>query len=78
MELTLRQAIVQNIRGKDAGELAAIVDDAIDGEDMALPGLGVVFEMIWKGSTDAARSKMMSVLHKKLNPAVPSKAPKKT
>ncbi|MFC5402988.1 small acid-soluble spore protein SspI [Cohnella soli] len=74
MELDLRQAIVQNVRDKEAGELAAIVNDSIDGEEMALPGLGVLFEMIWKGSTEAARNKMMTVLHKKLNPAPPKKS----
>ncbi len=66
MELDLRQAIVQRVQGKEDEELADIIEGSIDSEEMALPGLGVLFEMIWKNSTEAARKKMISVLQKQL------------
>lgn len=66
MELDLRQAIVQRVQGKDIDDLTDIIESSIGGEEMALPGLGVLFEMIWNNSTAAARKKMVEVLHKHL------------
>jgi len=66
VELDLRQAIVQRVQGKEDEELTDIIEGSIDSEEMALPGLGVLFEIIWKNSTEAARKKMISVLQKQL------------
>jgi small acid-soluble spore protein I (minor) len=66
VELDLRQAIVQRVQGKDINDLMEIIDGSIGAEEMALPGLGVLFEMIWNNSTAAARKKMVEVLHKHL------------
>lgn len=66
MELDLRQAIVQRVQGKEDTELTDIIEGSIDSEEMALPGLGVLFEIIWKNSTEAARKKMVTVLQKQL------------
>ena len=68
MELNLRQAIVQRVQGKDGEELMDIIEGSVDSEEMALPGLGVLFEMIWNDSTPAARKKMVTTLHKHLQP----------
>ena len=66
MELDLRQAIVQRVQGKENDELIDIIEGSIGAEEMALPGLGVLFEIIWKNSTEAARKKMVTVLYKQL------------
>jgi len=68
MELDLRQAIVQRVHGKNNEELTEIIEGSIGSEEMALPGLGVLFEMIWNSSTAAAKKKMVDTLHKKLGP----------
>ncbi|WP_239618621.1 small acid-soluble spore protein SspI [Cohnella mopanensis] len=67
MELDLRQAIIQRVQGKNNDELTEIIEGSIGTEEMALPGLGVLYEMIWNNSTPAARKKMVEVLHKHLN-----------
>jgi len=67
MELDLRQAIIQRVNGNSEEELAEVIEGSVDSEEMALPGLGVLFEMIWKNSTDAAKKKMVSVLKKQLS-----------
>ncbi len=67
MELDLRQAIVQRVNGKNNDELTEIIEGSIGSEEMALPGLGVLFEMIWNKSTAAARKKMVAVLHDHIN-----------
>ncbi|MFC4597140.1 small acid-soluble spore protein SspI [Cohnella hongkongensis] len=66
--MDLRQAIVQRVQGKEDSELTDIIESSIGAEEMALPGLGVLFEIIWKNSTEAARKKMVSVLQKQLPP----------
>jgi len=68
VELDLRQAIVQRVQGKDDEELTDIIEGSIGAEEMALPGLGVLFEIVWKNSTEAARKKMVSVLRKQIPP----------
>ncbi|MFC4303765.1 small acid-soluble spore protein SspI [Cohnella boryungensis] len=66
MELDLRQAIIQRVQGKDDQALTEIIEGSIDTEEMALPGLGVLFEIIWQNSTEAARKKMVTVLQRQL------------
>nr|WP_306220464.1 small acid-soluble spore protein SspI [Cohnella sp. WQ 127256] len=68
VELDLRQAINQRVQGKNNDELTEIIEGSIGHEEMALPGLGVLFEMIWNDSTAAARKKMVDTLHKHLAP----------
>ncbi|TFE24295.1 small acid-soluble spore protein SspI [Cohnella luojiensis] len=68
MEIDLRQAIIQRVSGKSVDDLTEIIQSSIGGEEMVLPGLGVLFEMIWKDSTAAARKKLATTLHKHLNP----------
>jgi small acid-soluble spore protein I (minor) len=67
LELDLRQAIIQRVNGKNTDDLTEIIEGSIGHEEMVLPGLGVLFEMIWNDSTDAARKKMVTTLHKHLS-----------
>lgn len=67
MELTLRQAIEQRVVGKSTAELQEIIQGSIGQEEMTLPGLGVLFEMIWQESPADARARMTDVLHRHLN-----------
>jgi small acid-soluble spore protein I (minor) len=67
LELDLRQAINQRVHGKNTDALTEIIQSSIGQEEMALPGLGVLFETIWNNSTEAARKKMVVTLHKSLS-----------
>ena len=63
MDLNLRQAIKNNIAGNNDQELQAIiVDDIQRGEEKMLPGLGVLFEMIWQNSSEKEKELMLSTL----------------
>ncbi|MFD2672230.1 small acid-soluble spore protein SspI [Marinicrinis sediminis] len=64
--LSLREAIVQRVQDKSQSELQEIIRDSIDGDEKALPGLGVLFEMIWKNSDDSQQQHMLETLHKQL------------
>ncbi|WP_372008461.1 small acid-soluble spore protein SspI [Paenibacillus chitinolyticus] len=63
MILSLRQAIVQRVEGKSNDELKEIIDDSIDGQEQALPGLGVLFEVIWKNIDSEKQSELVAALH---------------
>jgi len=63
MGLNLRHAILHNVSGNSQEQLQATIVDAIQsGEEKMLPGLGVLFEVIWQNSTDEEKKEMLYVL----------------
>ncbi len=65
--LNLRQAILLRVQEKDGIELQDIIEGSIDHDERALPGLGVLFEMIWKQSDSGQQSAMVQSLHDHLH-----------
>ncbi|GAA0136514.1 small acid-soluble spore protein SspI [Paenibacillus sp. YSY-4.3] len=64
--LDLRQAVVHKMHGKNEAGLRDMVEGSIDAQETALPGLGVVFEIIWKHIDEAEKGEMISLLSKEL------------
>lgn len=65
MNLNLRKAILTNIASNDQSELEATIIDAIqNGEEKMLPGLGVLFELIWNQSNKQEKQEMIQALEK--------------
>lgn len=63
MDLNLRKAILSNIAANDQEQLEATIVDAVQkGEEKMLPGLGVLFELIWKQSGDQEKQEMIDAL----------------
>jgi len=63
MDLNLRKAILSNIQNNDEEQLKATIVDAIQaGEEKMLPGLGVLFELIWNHSTEQDQEEMIQTL----------------
>ncbi|MBN6205064.1 small acid-soluble spore protein SspI [Ralstonia pickettii] len=63
MDLNLRKAILSNISNNDKSQLEATIVDAIqNGEEKMLPGLGVLFELIWKQSDEDKKQEMVDSL----------------
>lgn len=63
MDLNLRKAIISNISSNDPSQLEATIVDAIQqGEEKMLPGLGVLFELIWKQSDEQDKQEMVNAL----------------
>lgn len=51
MDFNLRAAILDNVKGSDEQQLEHTIVDAIQsGEEKMLPGLGVLFEVLWNNS----------------------------
>lgn len=63
MNLNLRNAIIHNVSGNSQDELRDTIVDAIQtGEEKMLPGLGVLFEIIWNQSSEQDRQEMLHAL----------------
>lgn len=51
MDIDIRKAVLANVSGNNKDELESTIVDAIQsGEEKMSPGLGVLFEVIWKES----------------------------
>jgi small acid-soluble spore protein I (minor) len=63
MNLNLRNAIIHNVTGNSQDQLKDTIVDAIStGEEKMLPGLGVLFEVIWKNSSEQDQQEMLETL----------------
>ena len=62
MDLNLRKAILSNIATNDQEQLEATIVDAVNGEEKMLPGLGVLFELIWEQSGESEKKEMIDAL----------------
>jgi small acid-soluble spore protein I (minor) len=63
MNLNLRNAIIDNVTGNTQEQLQDTIVDAIsNGEEKMLPGLGVLFEVIWQHSSETDKQEMLQAL----------------
>ena len=72
MQLDLRQAILSRMQGKSSDELFEVIDDSVGNDERTLPGLGVLFEVIWQNSAMDARRQMVDTLSHHLSPQSPT------
>ncbi|MGO4183696.1 small acid-soluble spore protein SspI [Paenibacillus sp. MCAF9] len=66
-EIDLRQAIVMRVQDNSAKDLSEVIEDSIGADERALPGLGVLFEMIWQQSTELEQERMVDSLYRHLH-----------
>lgn len=71
--LDLRQAVIHKVHNQDEEQLRSMIEGSIDGPEAALPGLGVMFEMMWKDMEPAAQDSLVSSLHDSLKNVTPGK-----
>ncbi|MCD1259911.1 small acid-soluble spore protein SspI [Paenibacillus athensensis] len=67
MNINLRQAIIQRVQNKSNEELSDIIEDSIGGEERVLPGLGVLFEIIWQHCDEQRQTELVSTLKEHLH-----------
>ncbi len=65
MSLDIRHAVFGNIKGNTTDQFQEIIEDAIaNGEEKMLPGLGVLFEVIWQNTDNNSKNTMLETLSK--------------
>ena len=63
MNLNLRNAVIHNVANNTQDQLEDTIVDAIQsGEEKMLPGLGVLFEIIWNNASEDEKKEMLSTL----------------
>lgn len=66
MQLNLRQAIIQRVQNKSVEELLEIINTSVNTEERSLPGLGVLFEMVWEQIDDQVQLQLADALKQQL------------
>ncbi|MCD7032828.1 small acid-soluble spore protein SspI [Metabacillus sp. GX 13764] len=67
MDLNLRNAVIHNVSGNNQEQLEHTIVDAIQsGEEKMLPGLGVLFEVLWQHSAENDKREMLQTLEQSL------------
>lgn len=51
MDLDIRRAVLSNLSNSNANDIMSTINDSIAKEEKVLPGLGVLFEVFWKGAS---------------------------
>jgi small acid-soluble spore protein I (minor) len=63
MNIDLRKAVLHNVTGNNKEQLQDTIVDAIQsGEEKMLPGLGVLFEVIWNHSDEKTKDDLLTTL----------------
>ena len=63
--IDVRKYIVSNFKNSDLEELkSSIVDSVTSGDDDPLIGLGVLFELLWKNSTEEDQKTILNNIKK--------------
>ncbi|MBH5317548.1 small acid-soluble spore protein SspI [Paenibacillus sp. GSMTC-2017] len=65
--IDLRQAIVNRVQENSKEQLNEVIEGSIGHDERALPGLGVLFEMIWKQSDSSQQTHMVESLYEHLH-----------
>lgn len=67
MEINIRSHVLGNLENSGFDEIEATIKDSIqEGEDVTLPGLGVLFEVLWNSSDSSKKSEIVSLIEKNL------------
>ncbi len=66
MIIDLRQAIINRVKNKTEDELLDVINSSIGGDDKALPGLGVLFEIIWEHLPQPMQQELVNTLRTSL------------
>ncbi|KWZ84222.1 MAG: small acid-soluble spore protein SspI [Weizmannia coagulans] len=70
MDLDLRKAVIHNVKEDTQDQLKDTIVDAIQrGEEKMLPGLGVLFEIIWNHADTQEQKMMLETLEQGLSQA---------
>lgn len=63
MQINVRKSVLDNISNSTKDEIYTIINDSLSRkEDITLPGLGVLFEVIWSKANPGLKEQMVDLL----------------
>ena len=67
MDIKIRDYIINNFKDSELSELKSSIEESVKNEDeITLPGLGVMFEILWKHSDKIMRDEILKILHENM------------
>lgn len=67
MEIDIRKAIINNFKDSTERDITeSIVESIKQGDEIVLPGLGVLFELLWNNSSSDEQKTIVDRLKKSL------------
>lgn len=68
MNIDIRKSIINNFKDSDKAEIIEAINESLkDSDELALPGLGVFFEITWKNSNDNLKNEIIDTIKRNLN-----------
>ena len=68
MNIDIRQHIKDNFKDADISEIRSSIEASIQEKDeITLPGIGVLFELLWSNSDDSNKEYILKILKDSLN-----------
>ena len=63
MDINIRDHIINNFKGDNYDQLRSAIEESIqEGDEVTLPGMGVLLELIWEGADQELKNKMLDVI----------------
>jgi len=66
MNIDIRKSIISNFKDSDISEISSSIEEAVNDDEVTLPGLGVFFEILWKNSTKEEQQNLVNKIKKNL------------
>lgn len=67
MNIDIRKSIINNFKDVDKDEIRKSIEDSVkDNDEITLPGLGVMFEILWTNSDEDLKNTIITILEEKL------------
>lgn len=66
--ISIKDYIINNFKEDDVNTLKnAIIESINENDEVVLPGMGVFLSLIWQGSDNDTKDKMLKALHAELH-----------
>lgn len=67
MEINIRTSVINNLSNATTTDIQKTIVDAINiGEEKTLPGLGVLFELMWQNASNNLQMEIVNSIEKSL------------
>lgn len=68
MDTDIRKYIIENFKDSSPEEIEESIIESINSKDeIVLPGLGVMLEIIWSNSNDDFKKEIIKIIHDNIN-----------
>jgi small acid-soluble spore protein I (minor) len=68
MDIDIRKHVISNLKGTNEEEINDTITESINEKDEAtLPGLGVLFELLWNKASENMKDEILKILEKEIN-----------